>query len=141
MLRGLLPLDLTGDLHCRAHKYGIKVWFGAADRAAKEHYEAQVVSKHAVEGAAVLGLEVGFHTEYRTAPENDAVIAKLVKREKAWRKVVGPEAVVGPFLGKADTWRRISETWPDPDLSDPDLPMELGSRLADYVTALEPLRR
>ena len=28
----------------------------------------------------------------------------------------------------------------DPDLGDPDLPMELATRLADYITALEPLR-
>lgn len=141
VLRGLLPSEMSEDMRCRAHKYGIKVWFGAPDKAQREHYEAQVISKHAVEGARVLGLEVGFHAEYRTAAENDAVIARLVAAEKKWRKVVGPEPVVGPFLGKADTWRRISETWPDPDLSDPDLPMELGARLADYVSALEPLRR
>ena len=38
-------------------------------------------------------------------------------------------------------WQRLSETWADPDLGDPELPMEVAARLADYITALEPLRR
>jgi hypothetical protein len=55
--------------------------------------------------------------------------------------VIGDEAVVGPFLGRPDVWRRVSETWPDPDLSDGDLALELAGRLTEYVTALEPVRR
>ena len=42
------------------------------------------------------------------------------------------------FLGRAEHWRRISEVWPDPDLSEPGLAFEIASRLVDYVTALEP---
>ena len=55
--------------------------------------------------------------------------------------MIGGPVVAGPFLGRADQWRRISETWPDPDFGDPDLPLELAGRLLDYVEALEPLRR
>jgi len=35
----------------------------------------------------------------------------------------------------------VSEVWPDPDLSDPELVFELAARLTDYFTALEPHRR
>jgi hypothetical protein len=72
--------------------------------------------------------------------DNEAVILALLKRESRWRKTLGDEAVAGEFLGR-DTWRRISETWPDPDLGDPELVLELGTRLTDYITAIEPLRR
>ena len=49
--------------------------------------------------------------------------------------------VAGPFLGSRDDWRRISETWPDPDLGEEDLAFELAARLTDYITALEPILR
>jgi hypothetical protein len=136
-LRGILPSEL-GTLQVRAHRYGIKVWFGT-DRATKEHYEAQVVGAKDVPGARTLALEVGFHSEYPKAAANDAVIARLTAHEKQWRKEVGKEAEVAPFLGRADNWRRISETWLDPDLGEPGLAFEIASRLVDYITALEPL--
>jgi hypothetical protein len=138
-LRGMLPPEL-GPLRLRVRRYGLKAWFGPADPP-REHYEAQVISPDAVRGAKVLALEVGFHTEHPRQADNDAVIAKLQSGEKKWRRVVGTEAEVGPFLGKADVWRRVSETWADPDLNDEDLPLELATRLTDYVTALEPLLR
>lgn len=139
VLRGLVPPEL-GALRYRARRYGIKVWFGP-EKPPSEHYEAQVIGAHHVEGASVLALEVGFHAEHRAVADNDDVVARLLGREKRWRPVLGAEAVAGPFLGRGDVWRRVSETWPDPDLSDPDLAMELGARLTDYVTAIEPIRR
>lgn len=75
------------------------------------------------------------------AVENDAVIAHLVANEKRWRRAVGKEAEIGGFIGRADRWRRVSETWPDPDLGDGELVTELATRLTDYITALEPVRR
>ena len=138
-LRSLLPQEL-GEPRYRARRYGIKVWFGGA-APPREHYEAQVVGARHVEDAEVLGLEIGFHAEHQRPADNDAVIAHLSESEPVWRNVLGEEATVGVFLGGADTWRRVSETWPDPDLSDPDLGFELATRLVDYVTALEPVRR
>ena len=91
--------------------------------------------------ASVLAIEVGFHAEHPNADENDAVIAHLLAHEKRWRRAVGKEAQVGEFLGRRDNWRRVSETWPDPDLSDGGLVIELATRLTDYITALEPVRR
>jgi len=129
-----------GEYHQRAHRYGVKVWFGPATPP-REHYEAQVVGPDADRQATVLAIEVGFHSEYPSAGENDAVIAHLVANEKRWRRSVGKEAKVGDFLGRPDRWRRVSETWPDPDLGDPELGMELAARLVDYATALEPVRR
>jgi hypothetical protein len=138
-LRGLLPPEL-GDVHFRAHRYGLKVWRGAASKATREHYEAQVVGARHVPGATVLAIEVGFHSEHRDPAENQRALAVLVQAEKRWRRALGPEAVAGPFLDDRHGWQRLSETWPDPDLDDPELGFELAARLTDYITALEPLR-
>jgi len=89
----------------------------------------------------VLAVEVGFHSEYPKEADNDAVLTRLLTGEGRWRKQLGGEVVVGPFLGRADHWRRVSEVWPDPDLGDRDLVFEVATRLTDYVTALEPCRR
>jgi hypothetical protein len=138
VVRGLVPRDL-GELRQRSHKYGVKVWFDT-EKPTREHYEAQVIGKRYVPEATVLAIELGFHAENSKAADNDAVIATLLERESKWRTTLGKEAEVGEFLGR-DTWRRISETWPDPDLDDPELVLELGTRLTDYICAIEPLRR
>jgi hypothetical protein len=138
VVRGLVPRDL-GELRQRSHKYGVKVWFDT-EKPTREHYEAQVIGKRYVPEATVLAIELGFHAENSKAADNDAVIATLLERESKWRRTLGKEAEVGEFLGR-DTWRRISETWPDPDLDDPELVLELGTRLTDYICAIEPLRR
>ena len=109
------------------------------EKPTKEHYEAQVVGARDVPGARTLALEVGFHSEHPKVADNDAVIARLTASEKQWRKEVGKEAEVAPFLGRADNWRRVSETWLDPDLGEPGIAFEIASRLVDYITALEPL--
>lgn len=137
VLRGIVPSEL-GPLHSRAQRYGIKVWFGS-EKPTKEHYEAQVLGARDVPAARTLALEVGFHSEHPKAPDNEAVIARITAREKKWRREVGKEAEVGVFLGRAENWRRVSETWLDPDLSEPGMAFEIASRLVDYITALEPL--
>ncbi len=139
IVRGLAPPEL-GEMRVRARHYGIKVWFGAAEPG-REHYEAQVIGARGVKGAKTCALEVGFHSEYPRAAENDAVLSEIVANERRWRRAVGKEAVAGAFLGRADVWRRVSETWPDPDLDAPELPLEVALRLVDYVSALEPVRR
>jgi hypothetical protein len=139
MLLGMAPAAL-GPCRQRAHRYGIKVWFGP-EKPIREHYEAQVIGAKEVEGASVLALEVGFHSEHPQAAENESVIAHLLTQERRWRRILGAEAEVGAFLGRQDAWRRVSETWLDPNLSDTDLGLEVALRLVDYVTALEPVRR
>ena len=139
ILRGLAEPGL-GEWRCRARHYGIKVWFGPA-APIREHYEAQVIRPDDVKGAKVCALEVGFHSEYPKTGDNDAVLAHLVANERAWWRALGAEAEVAPFLGRADVWRRVSETWPDPDLDAPELALEVALRLVDYVTAIEPVRR
>jgi hypothetical protein len=138
-LRGLAPTEL-GEYHHRAHRYGVKVWFGAA-APPREHYEAQVVGPDADPRATYLAIEVGFHSEYPKAEENDAAIAHLVANERHWRRAIGKEAQIGDFLGRPGKWRRVSETWADPNLDDGGLVIELALRLTDYITALEPVRR
>jgi hypothetical protein len=138
-VRGLAPSSL-GTVRYRAQRYGVKLWFDT-DAAPKEHYEAQVIGAKHVADATMLALEVGFHAEHPKAEENDATLDKLAAKERTWRKVLGADAIAGPFLGRADRWRRVSETWADPDLSDDDLAMEIALRLTDYMTALEPVLR
>ena len=139
VVRGVVSPAL-GEVHMRPRRYGLKVWFGA-DTPTREHYEAQVIGGQHVEGADVLALEIGFHAENPKAIDNDDVMKRLLAEEGRWRPALGDEAVAGPFLGRADTWRRLSETWPDPNLGGHDLAIEVGVRLGEYVNALEPLRR
>ena len=138
VLRGMVPEEL-GELRTKAHRYGIKVWFGPATPT-REHYEAQVIGAKHVPEASMLAIEVGFHAEHRYPTENERALAGLVDQEKRWRRVLGPEAVAGPFIDDRHGWQRLSETWADPDLGDPDLAIEVATRLIDYITALEPLR-
>jgi hypothetical protein len=138
-LRGAAPEGL-GELRCTYHRYGVKVWVGPSLKAPREHYEAQVIGPQYAPEATTIAVEVGFHAEHPHAPDNEEVISALVASERSWRKRLGKEASVGSFLGRAGGWRRVSEVWPDPDLSDPELVFELAARLTDYLTALEPYR-
>ena len=128
--------DDHGEVHGSAHRRGVKVWFGTTDgRAAKEHYEAQLIR---VDGEPAL--EIGFHAEHRDPKQNTICLDGLLGVEKRWRTALGAEAEAGPFLGM-DEWVRISEVWEPPDPTDPEAPMEVAARLADYVDAIEPLRQ
>jgi hypothetical protein len=138
-MRAMVP-DELGTFRHRARRYGIKVWFGPADPP-REHYEAQVVAPAHVDGATILALEIGFHAEHPDVATNDATIARIVSADRSWRKILGDDAEVAPFLGRPKDWRRVSETWSDPDLSDPELGFEIASRLTDYLIALEPIRK
>ena len=125
--------DVDGLLQSTSHRRGLKVWY---DDATKEHYEAQLI--RLADGE--VGLEIGFHAEYPKPELNDAVLSKLTAVEKRWRKELGTEPEAGVFLG-SDRWRRISEVWDAPDPDDPESTIEIAARLADYVIAIEPLRR
>jgi hypothetical protein len=129
-LAGSVPAAF-GQLHSYAHRRGLKVWF---DEPHREHYEAQLVQ---VDGAQAL--EIGFHAEHPNVAANQAVISRLTA-EPEWRAALGDEPVAGEFLGRS-TWRRVSESWPVPEADDIDAAIEVAARLADYIAALEPLRR
>lgn len=138
LLHAFTP-DELGTLHSRAHRRGVKVWFDVI-KAPREHYEAQLLARRHVDGTDGMALEIGFHAEHPDQERNQAAIDKLLGREKAWRRVLGAEADVGPFFGAAN-WRRVSEAWLEPDLDDPELAFEVASRLVDYLTAIEPVLR
>ncbi len=125
-------LDVGGVLHTTAHGRGLKVWY---DDATREHYEAQLIR---VGDGTVL--EIGFHAEHPKVAANEAVLTRLLGSERAWRRDLGDEPEAGAFIG-VDRWRRISETWDEPDPDDIDDAIEIAARLADYVSVLEPLRR
>ena len=135
---GMVPAEL-GAPRCKAHRYGVKVWFGG-EKPEREHYEAQVINARHVRAAKVLAIEVGFHAEHPKPADNDAVLATVMAEEKSWRKVLGVEAEAGEFLGR-EGWTRLSETWPDPSLDDEEIAFELAARLTDYITVVEPILR
>ena len=114
------------------HSRGMKVWF---DDDTREHYESQLIR---VDGE--VQLEIVFHAEYPKAPQNDEVLSRMLAAEPVWRPELGDDAVAGDFIGRAG-WRRISEVWPAPDAAVVDEAIEAAARLADYVIALEPVRR
>lgn len=136
-VRALVPAEL-GQLRVQARRWGLKAWFDA-EECPRGHYEAQVISAEHVAGAEVLAVEVGFHAEHPKPAQNEAAMAPLRAAEAAWREAIGPDAVLGPFLGHG-SWQRLSETWPDPDLSDPEVCFEIADCLAAYILAIEPLR-
>jgi hypothetical protein len=121
-----------GRRNIYVHSRGLKVWF---DDDTREHYESQLIR---VDGE--VRLEIGFHSEHPKAPQNDEVLRRLLAAESVWRPELGDEAVAGDFIGRAG-WRRISEVWPAPDSVVVDEAIEAAARLADYVIALEPVRR
>lgn len=124
-----------GEVHARAHGRGLKVWFGPAEgRAAREHFEAQLIR---LDGSAAL--EIGFHAEHSAEADNQGAIERL-DSSASWRAALGDGVESGPFLGM-DGWRRISEIWDPPDPDDPEAPIEIAARLAEFVGAIEPVRR
>ncbi len=131
--------DELGDVKTKAHRRGVKIWFGG-DKAGREHYEAQLLARRHVDGADGHALEIGFHSEHRDKNINQAVVDHLENHQSQWRDDLGAEAEVDVFYG-ADNWRRVSEAWLDADLEDPDLAFEVGARVVDYVSALEPVLR
>jgi hypothetical protein len=132
--------SVDGEMHATSHGRGVKVWFGEATR---EHYEAQLIR---LDGA--IRLEIGFHTEYPKGPQNDQVLQHLLASETRWRANLGDEAEAGAFLGRGG-WLRISECWDPPTEgsdarvsgADIDSVIDVAARLADYINALEPIRR
>ena len=121
-----------GRRNIYVHSRGLKIWF---DDDAREHYESQLIR---IDGE--VQLEIGFHAEHPKAPQNDEVLRRLLAAENEWRPELGGDPVAGDFIGRAG-WRRISEIWPPPDALVIDEAIETAARLADYVMALEPLRR
>jgi hypothetical protein len=130
-LIGFIAPEL-GHPSSSVHRGGLKVWF---DESRREHYEAQMIR---LDGDVVL--EIGFHAEHAKPAENEASTALLTAAETRWRKALGAEPVVGPFLGRPG-WTRVSETWPRPQFDDVDEAIEVAARLAEYINALEPIRR
>lgn len=128
-----------GHLRVRAHRRGVKIWFGP-EKPIKEHYEAQFIPRRYVDDLDGTALEIGFHAEHPSAAANDEALTALLAKKKVWAKELGKGAESGPFLGNGD-WRRLSDVWLDADPEDPELAFEIASRLVDYLDLLEPIRQ
>lgn len=140
LVRAMAPDD-EAEPKYRAHRRGVKVWFGT-EKPTRFHYEAQLIPSRLAPSIDVgpddFTVEVGFHAEHGDERRNRAVLDQLRGNESAWRKPLGPKAELGAFLGN-DSWGRLSEIWVETDLQDPELAFELASRLVDYIDAVEPL--
>lgn len=137
LVRTLVP-EALGPVRYRSHRRGVKVWVGP-EQATRLHFEAQLIPRRLVDDRDGAALEVGFHAEDGDVAVNDAALERIAAAEGTWRAELGAEPESGPFLGRPDDWRRVSETWIDPDLEDEELAFEVASRLADYVTQIQPL--
>ncbi|MGY9074703.1 MAG: hypothetical protein ACKVHU_17345 [Acidimicrobiales bacterium] len=134
----MLVSDRLGPMRFSWHRRGVKIWFDSED-CPKEHYEAQTIGRNHVDGLTGVAIEIGFHTEHREESDNQFIIDSLMAKKSTWVGDLGDEAIPGAFYGNHG-WRRLSEAWIEPDIeTDDELGFELGSRLADYVLALEPL--
>lgn len=100
-----------------------------------EHYELQLL-----EGPNGLRIEVGFHSEHRSAERNDAVLAVLEEAQEQWRPLLGDAVQLGAFLGRPRPWRRASEVWDDTAGFEDGVAVEAAERLAGYVDVFEPIR-
>ncbi len=109
-----------------------KLWYGAER---KEHYEVQHIASR---GA----LEIGFHSEHSNRTRNDDVVAQLLAAEKKWRRTLGSDVEVGPFIGaQSGSWRRVSEVWRAAHWdSDEATAVDAAERLAIYIKTFEPIR-
>lgn len=110
----------------------LKLWYG---NVRQEHYEVQHISSRGM-------LEIGFHSEHSDRARNDDVVARLMAAERKWRRALGKEVEVGPFIGaQSGSWRRVSEVWRAAHWDrDPATAVEAAERLAEYIRALEPIR-
>ena len=101
-----------------------------------------MIGAEAVADAQVLALEVGFHAEHPSiGHERCRPRPARAQREEVAARDRAPRRSPGRSSAGPTSWRRLSETWPDPDLGDPGLAFELGACLTDYITAIEPLLR
>jgi len=75
---------VDGRRNIYVHSRGLKVWF---DDDTREHYESQLIR---LDGE--VQLEIGFHSEHPKAPQNDAVLRRLLDAEPVWRPELGDEA-------------------------------------------------
>jgi hypothetical protein len=137
LVRAMTPAEI-GDVRVRSHRRGVKVWFNT-EAPTKEHYEAQLLSRRYVDGIEGMALEIGFHSEHKEMARNVSVIDRIRTSEKSWRRELGKEPQMDVFYG-AENWRRVSESWIEPDLEDPEITFEIASRLVDYVSVIEPAR-
>ena len=130
-LVNFLPPSMRGfeSYHTSAN---IKVWYG---RQRQEHYEVQRIASRGV-------LEIGFHSEHSDRSRNEEVVERLATVERKWRRALGKEVEIGPFVGaQSGSWRRVSELWRAAHWDmDPPTAVEAAERLATYIKALEPLR-
>ena len=60
LVRAMSPAEI-GEVHVRAHRRGVKVWFDT-EAPTKEHYEAQMLSRRYVDGIEGTAIEIGFHS-------------------------------------------------------------------------------
>jgi hypothetical protein len=139
-LVNFLPPSLRDFQHYYT-AHNIKLWYGDNRQ---EHYEVQHIGERFLKGVkrkkSGPALEIGFHAEHREKERNEDVVGRILAKERTWRKALGADVEVAPFIYlQTGTWRRVSELWPDD--GDGELAIDAAERLATYIRALEPVRQ
>jgi hypothetical protein len=119
-----IPADFP-TIHSTAHSYMAKLWSGNRQL----HYEAWIRDRLGV-------IELGLHFEADTLT-NARLLAAFRARERAIHRALGPDVRIEKWdKGWARVWEPIELATLDRAFLE-----RLGTRIASYVTALEPLLR
>jgi len=123
LVREQLPAELRG-FHWSAMSFQSKLWYGNRDL----HYEIWSRER--------LGtIEIGLHFEADPLT-NARLLAAFAANARTVRRSLTEARIEDWDRGWARVWEPLPHRKPDLDLAS-----ELASRIADYVTALEPILR
>ena len=139
-VRALVPAEL-GPVHQRSHRYGIKVWFGAdkPPRAALRGAGGGREARCGGQGAGHRGRVPRGAPAPRGQRRGRRACCSGARRRGARCSATMSRPVRSS--GDRRTGGACRRRGPIPDLGDPELAMEVATRLVDYVVAFEPLLR
>jgi hypothetical protein len=119
-----IPADFS-PIHSTAYSYIAQLWSGNKQL----HYEAWIRDRLGV-------IEVGLHFE-ADALTNARLLAAFRARERSIRRALGPDVrIEGWDKGWARVWEPVALVTLDRPFLD-----HIGTRVAAYVTGLEPILR
>ena len=117
-----IPADFS-PIHSTAYSYMAQMWSGNKQL----HYEAWIRDRLGV-------IELGLHFE-ADALTNARLLAAFRARERSIRRALGPDVrIEGWDKGWARVWEPVALVTLDRPFLD-----HIGTRIAAYVTALEPI--
>jgi len=138
--RAALPRSLAGQVHARIRFSLLQLYF----RDPSVHYEVWIQRPSArmrrPNPARLQGkvgtIEMGLHFEGPDRERNVALLARLVSQADKIIEALGPRVEPEEWTR---SWTRLHESLPLPARLEPAHAAELGSRVASWVAACQPL--